>query len=149
MVAKKKLWYDMVMHKKHKYDLIVLLAMLGFGISVYLATSELLGFSVPCGITGGCDQVLNSKYSKLFGVPVAFFGVLYFFGLVFFSLLANYYAKAKKMLTLMLSVGALGALVFLYIQFFIIRQICQYCFATDVLAVILLLLDLNIEHKSA
>lgn len=138
-----------MIHKKHKYDIIVLLSLIGFGISVYLATSEFLGFSVPCGITGGCNQVLASKYSKLFGVPLALWGVIYFFGLTFFSLLSNHYAKAKKLLTLMLSVGALGALTFLYIQFFIIRQICQYCFAIDVLVIILLLLDLNVEYKRA
>lgn len=138
-----------MIHKKHKYDIIVLLSLVGFGISVYLATSELLGFSVPCGITGGCNQVLTSKYSKLFGVPLAMWGVLYFFGVVFFSLLANHYQKAKKLLTLMVSVGAMGAMWFLYIQFFVIKQICQYCFTTDVLAVVLLVWDLNIEHKKA
>ena len=78
------------MHKKYKYDILVLLALIGFGISVYLATSEIIGVSVPCGITGGCDQVLQSKYSKLLGVPLAMWGVLYFFGIVFFSLLSNH-----------------------------------------------------------
>ena len=135
------------MHKKYKYDILVLLALIGFGISVYLATSEIIGVSVPCGITGGCDQVLQSKYSKLLGVPLAMWGVLYFFGIVFFSLLSNHYTQAKKLLTLMVSLGALGALSFLYIQFFVIKQICQYCFTTDVLAVVLLVWDLNVEHK--
>lgn len=135
------------MLKRHKYDIIVLLAMIGFGISIYLATAKLLGLTVPCGISGGCNQVLESKYASLFGVPLAVWGVLYFAGVVFFSLLANSYQMARKILTSMLSLGALGALSFLYLQFFVIKQICRYCFVTDVLAIFLLLWDINFEHE--
>lgn len=135
------------MYRRHKYDLIVLLALIGFGVSVYLMASELLGFNVPCSLTGGCNEVLQSKYANLLGLPLPVWGIAFYFGVVFLSLLANHYQQGKKLLTWLLSLGSLGALSFLFIQFFVIGKICQYCLVTDVLAVALLLLDINIEHR--
>lgn len=135
------------MHKRHKYDIIVLLAFLGFGVSVYLMASELLGFAVPCSITQGCNEVLQSKYANLFNIPLPVWGIAFYFGVTFSALLASHYEKWKKVLTALLSVGALAALIFLYIQFFVLGKVCQYCLITDLLAVGLLVLDLNIEHR--
>lgn len=134
------------MYRKHKYDIIILLSLIGFGVSVYLMASELLGFNVPCSLTQGCNEVLQSKYARLLGLPLPVWGIAFYFGVVFFSLLANHYKQGKKLLTLLLSVGSLGALAFLFIQFFVIGKVCQYCLVTDVLAIALLLLDINIEH---
>lgn len=135
------------MHRKHKYDILVLLSLIGFGVSVYLLAAEYLGASVPCSITHGCNEVLNSKYSSIFGVPLPLWGIGFYLSVVFAALMSNHYANWKKYLTVLVSAGAVAALVFLYIQFFVLGKVCQYCLATDVLAVLLLLLDLNLEHQ--
>lgn len=135
------------MHRKHKHDILVILSLLGFGVSIYLGVAKILGLVVPCGLTNGCDAVLQSKYANLFGIPLAFWGVVYFAGVIVFSLLANHYQIWKKILTWFLGVGALAAAIFLGLQFFEIKSICQYCLITDILVILLFLLDLNIEHK--
>ena len=135
------------MHKKHKYDILILLSLIGLGVSVYLLAAESFGASLPCSITHGCNEVLGSRYSNIFGIPLPLWGIGFYVGVVFLSLMSNHYASWKKYLTILVSVGAAAALVFLYIQFFVLGKVCQYCLATDVLAVLLLLLDLNLEHK--
>ncbi len=135
------------MIKRHKYDIIVLLAIFGFGVSLYLAVTHYMGFTVPCDITHGCEVVLNSKYSSLYGVPLSVLGVLYFMAIIVTSLLANHYISWQKYLTYLLSLGALAALVFLSIQFFVLKKVCQYCLATDLTSVALFILDLNIEKR--
>jgi uncharacterized membrane protein len=135
------------MHKRHKHDIIVILSVFGFGVSMYLAVSHYLGIAVPCDITKGCEAVLSSKYSSLFGLPLSVWGVAYFSAVIFTALLANHYNLWRKILTALLGVGALMSLGFLGIQFFIIKKICQYCLTTDILGIILLLLDINIEHQ--
>jgi uncharacterized membrane protein len=135
------------MHKKHKHDIIVILAVLGFGISLYLSFAHYLGYTVPCGITHGCEVVLNSKYSMLFGLPLGVWGVGYFSAVIVSALLANSYLLWRKILTGLLGLGALAALVFLSLQFFVIKKICQYCLTTDLLSILLLILDINIEHR--
>lgn len=114
---------------------------------MYLAVSHYLGIAVPCDITKGCEAVLSSKYSSLFGLPLSVWGVAYFSAVIFTALLANHYNLWRKILTALLGVGALMSLGFLGIQFFIIKKICQYCLTTDILGIILLLLDINIEHQ--
>lgn len=135
-----------MLHKRHKHDIIVLLAMLGFADSVYLTVYKVLGIAIPCTITHGCETVLSSKYSVFLGVPLAVWGIVFFSAAIFAALMANHYAIWRKLLTLGLSLGSLGALVFLSLQFFVIKQVCQYCLLSDILVIILLLFDINIDH---
>ena len=135
------------MHKRHKYDIIVILAIVGFAISLYLTITHYMGFTVPCDITKGCEVVLNSKYSMLFGLPLSLWGVVYFSTVIFTGLLANHYSQWQKVLTALLAVGSLSSLVFLSLQFFVIKKVCQYCLAVDLLSISLFILDINIEHK--
>lgn len=135
------------MVKRHKYDIISILSIVALAISFYLAILHYYGFSVPCSITHGCETVLSSKYATEFGLPLAVWGVGYFFLLFLLSLLANRYLWAAKTLTVFLGLGSLSALVFLSLQFFVIKKICEYCFTTDSLTIIMLLFDINLEHQ--
>src|SRR5438270_146175 len=135
------------MHQKHKYDILSFLAVLGLCVALYLTITHYLGFTVPCNITHGCEVVLNSKYSMVFGLPLSLWGVGYFALVFICSLLANHYLLFRRLLTVLLAVGSLASLVFLSLQFFVIKKVCQYCLTADVLTIILLLLDLNIERR--
>ena len=142
------LCYNIDMYRKHKHDIIIVLALLGFGVSMFLAVSHYLGYLVPCDITHGCEAVLNSKYSSLLGLPLSVWGVAFFVAVIISSLLANHYIVWKKLLRVLLGIGALLALIFLVIQFFVLKKVCQWCFTTDTLTIIMFLWDLNIEHGS-
>ena len=133
-------------HRKHKYDIIITCSLLGFAVSVYLATAHYLGFTVPCDVTHGCEKVLSSQYSSIFGIPLSVLGIAFYTGIILTSLLANHYRNFKRLLTVFLVLGSIASVIFLSQQFFVIKQVCQYCLATDFLAIILLLIDLNIEH---
>jgi uncharacterized membrane protein len=136
------------MYRKHKHDIIVILALLGFGISLYLSFAHYLGYTVPCDVTHGCETVLTSKYAVMFGLPLAVWGVAYFTAVIISALLANSYLVWKRILSVLLGLGALASLVFLGLQFFVIKKVCQYCLTIDLLNVLLFILDLNIEHKA-
>ncbi len=135
------------MHHKHKYDIIVILAVVGFGISLYLAITHYLGLSVPCDLTHGCEVVLNSRYATLFGLPLSVWGSAYFVSVIISALLANHYQVWRKILTIILSFGALSALILLSIQFFVLKKVCQYCLAVDLTNILLFIFDINIERK--
>ncbi len=135
------------MHNRHKHDIIVLVSLIGFGIAVYLAVYHYLGYTIPCSVTHGCDTVLNSRFSTIFGLPVSVWGLVYFVGLIFSALMANHYRVWQTVLTVLLGFGALGALFFLADQFFIIKKVCEYCFTIDTLIILLFLWNLNVEHR--
>ncbi len=141
------MWYNTGMHRRHKHDIIIVLALIGFGVSMFLAVSHYLGYLVPCDITHGCEAVLNSKYASFVGLPLSVWGAAFFVGVILSSLLANHYILWRRLLSILLGLGALGSLALLIIQFFVIKKVCQWCFTTDVLTIIMFLWDLNIEHK--
>lgn len=135
------------MHRRHKHDIIIILSLIGFAVSVYLATAHYLGYTPPCTVTKGCEEVLSSKYAFLFGLPLSVWGIAFYTGVIGASLLANHYAVWKKLLTTYLGIGTVMAVIFLVIQFFVLKKVCQYCLTVDVLTILLFLWDLNIEHR--
>jgi uncharacterized membrane protein len=137
----------MLMHRRHKHDILVVLSLVGFADSVYLATAHYLGFQVPCDITRGCETVLSSKFASLLGLPLSVWGMAFYTAVIVLCLLANHYQVCKRLLTWFLVLGSALAAAFLFLQFFVIKQVCQYCLLADLLTVVLLLVDLNIEHK--
>jgi uncharacterized membrane protein len=133
-------------YRKHKYDIIVILSVVALCVSLYLAVAKSLDITVPCGVTKGCEAVLNSRYSELMGMPLPVWGIVFNGTVLVFALLANHYGLVRKYLTWLLGAGALAALGFLFIQFFLLKQVCQYCLVTDLIAILIFLWDLNIEH---
>jgi len=82
----------------------------------------------------GCDQVLGSSWSVLYGVPVALLGLVLYLVVLGSSLLRT---KLGRLVT---TTGAilivLGAGWFLSVQAFVIREFCLYCCLTHGLAVL-------------
>lgn len=134
------------MYKKHKFDIIIIFALLAFSVSLYLAISHYMNFLIPCSVTKGCESVLSSKYSSVYGIPLSVLGVAYFAGVIVTALLANHYIIFRRILTIFLGIGALFSLVFLFLQFFVIKKVCQYCLVIDFTGILLLIFDINIEH---
>ncbi len=135
------------MHRRHKYDIIIILSVIGFAVTVFLAVSRYLGFAVPCTVTHGCEVVLNSKYATFLGLPLSVWGIGFYSAVIFAALMANHYFNWRKILTGLLGFGALASLVFLSLQFFVIGKVCQYCLTSDLLTICLFIFDINIEHK--
>lgn len=135
------------MHRRHKYDIVIILSVVGFAVSLFLAITRYMGFAVPCDLTRGCEEVLASKYANFLGLPLSVWGVGFFSAAIICALLANHYGRFRRLLTWLLGAGAISSGIFLYIQFFVLGKVCQYCLIVDFLAIFLFLWDLNIEHR--
>ncbi len=115
--------------------LLLVLSFLGLADAWYLTQSALTGTALSCDIGAaldGCNIVAQSPYSKLFGLPLALYGVG-FYALVF-ALTASlfvWHARALYRFAVWLGiVGVLMSAVFLAIQFFLIKALCIYCLAS-------------------
>jgi uncharacterized membrane protein len=135
------------MHRRHKYDIIIILAVVSLAFSLFLAISKVLNIAVPCDITQGCEVVLNSKYAKIGGLPLSYLGVGFSSVVIILGLLANHYVTYRKILSAILGLGSLGALVFIGLQFLVIKSVCQYCLVVDLLTIGMFIWDMNIEHR--
>lgn len=113
---------------------IAVLALLGAGIASYLTIAHLTHTAVAC-VTGGCETVQNSKYSELFGIPVAAIG------LAGYVLLAASAAFRTDLARTAGAAAALAGLVFavylVYVQVGVIGAVCQWCVTSDGLLALL------------
>ncbi|MBP7671072.1 vitamin K epoxide reductase family protein [Candidatus Gracilibacteria bacterium] len=122
----------------------LILATIGFIDASYLTVSHLTGSAVNCSVTGGCDTVLASKYSEILGIPLSYLGLAYYATIFFIALyyLDGHNKKALQFLTIIPLSGFAFSLYLVYLQFFIIEAICQYCMVSAINSTILAILGL-------
>lgn len=103
------------------------LALIGVALSGYLTFTAWSGKTAAfCTEGAGCDVVLNSRWSTLFGMPTSFWGFLTY------ALLAavawNRYAGNQWRWAWVISLfGLLYSLYLTSISFFVLQAACQYC----------------------
>src|SRR4030095_14506496 len=103
------------------------LAIIGLALSGYLTFTAWAGKSVAfCTEGAGCDVVLNSRWSTLFGMPTSFWGFLTY------ALLAAvaWHRHADNQWRWAWVISLFGLFYSLYltsISFFVLQAACQYC----------------------
>ena len=120
------------MINRAKYTIILiifLLAILASGILTFVSVEEACG-----GTQTTCYAVQTSQYETTFGIKNAHAGI---FAFSIMAILTFLYIKKpskykKQMIALGIIGGALFALYFLYLQFFVIDALCRYCMVIDV-----------------
>lgn len=102
---------------------------IGIGDTLYLAYYHFLGLTPTCAI-GGCEIVLNSPYSSVFGVPLAYLGLVYYVYMLALAFLLSIDPDSKGLRFGALAYTAVGLLCsvgFELFQFFVIHALCMFC----------------------
>ena len=107
---------------------LVVISVIGFTDATYLTAKHYLDDPVTCSIFNGCETVTESKYSTIFNIPIALFGVFYY---LFISILLFLYmegiASALRLLVLATTAGFLTTLYLVYLQAFVLNAFCLFC----------------------
>lgn len=128
---------------------ILILAFLGLADSAYIAQHEMNGTPLICDINNlsGCNIVVASPYSYLFGIPIAEYGILFYS--ILFVLAALELAIFDQLLRRALQgvslVGVIASLYFTLMQVFVINAFCIYCLASALIALLILIFASFIE----
>ncbi|HEX3183863.1 MAG TPA: vitamin K epoxide reductase family protein [Pyrinomonadaceae bacterium] len=110
------------------YVVATVLALVGLTDALYLTIQHLSGSSVPCSVTGGCEEVLTSSYAVLAGIPLAGIGAAAYFSAFSLSILAAFgYRSAAKLLLPLVGTMVLVSVWLFYLQAAVIRAFCQFC----------------------
>lgn len=123
-------------------------ALIGFADSAYLTAQHVLGFVPPCTLKG-CEVVLASLYSQVGPVPLAALGLIYY-GLVLVLLVAYLDSWNRRFLHIaawVVSAGFLATLYLLYLQFFVIHAVCQYCLLSALMTFTLFGVSLRLMYS--
>lgn len=125
----------MLMNRTLLIVLLIVLSLFGIADSWYLYQSAVTDTALTCDIGGGldgCNIVAQSPYSQFMGLPLALYGVGFFsvmlvLGMVLFVLPSRLLYRPIYILSVL---GTVASIVFLFIQFTLIKAICIYCIAS-------------------
>ncbi|KGF71816.1 membrane protein [Neosynechococcus sphagnicola sy1] len=134
--------------------LIGAIALVGALGTAYLTIVKLTGGSAACP-TGGCEQVLNSPYGSVFGLPLPLFGFVAYLGMGILAVAPllvtsetnkELRTTLEKWTWLLLFIGGIAMAVFsgylMYILAFKLKVLCLYCLASAMLSLSLFFLAL-------
>jgi uncharacterized membrane protein len=121
------------------------LSLVGFGISLYLTIEHFQGKLLPCPANAvfNCQKVTTSKYSHVFGVPVALAGLLFYTGMVGINSPPLWWTRARWVPRARLAMAASGICFVLYLlaaELFSIKAICLWCTGVHVTTFFLFIL---------
>lgn len=117
--------------------ILLLLAFLGLVDTLYLGIKR--GKPVPCSITTGCEEVLNSEFSTVGGIPISWFGFAFYLA-VFSAAAFAVFSEDDRLLRwafwptlagFLISMGLVG------VQAFILHAYCQYCLGSAILTTLI------------
>jgi uncharacterized membrane protein len=122
---------------------IAVLAFVGMVDASYVAIHSSQGFLLPCGIAGGCDQVLSSPYARVLGIPVAWFGLAFYLTTAGSALFALFgFEHALRLSFPLVSLALAFTLYLFYLQALVIRAFCDYCLLSALLVTLIFVLHL-------
>lgn len=123
------------------------LALAGIFISIYLTLYKLgvIG-ELSCSI-GSCETVNTSRWSVLFGLPVAAWGILFYldvFGVALIGTMPRF--ENEPIISIVLvaeaAIGVLFSAWLTYLELAVIHAICIWCVASAVIVLIILLVSI-------
>ncbi len=134
--------------------LISALAVAGFSLALYIRSHKKEATPLVCPLNGKCEQVVHSKYSTLFGIPVEILGMIYYLivagtylvSLMFPDLLHPYVNYVVLGIT---TAAFFFSLYLTALQAFVLKSWCTWCLfsagiCTLIFALVLFLSDISL-----
>jgi uncharacterized membrane protein len=134
--------------------IMIAIAIMGVIENIYLTGIKLMGGTAVCP-TSGCNEVLNSPYASILGLPLTLFGFLAYTTVVILAvapLTVNPVTQKSRRQAVETQTGFLLFLVttamvcfssyLMYLLFFQIQAICPYCIASALFCLSLFVLTL-------
>jgi len=131
-----------------KRMIVAILSLVGVFLATYLTLYK-LGYieALACG-TGSCEVVQSSKWSKLFGQPVALWGLCFYVAMFALSFVGTFGALAESRrigiaLALMSACGVVFSGWLTFVELWLLHAICRYCVVSAGIVLVLFVLSVT------
>ncbi len=125
----------------------LVLGLMGFGIAQHIYGKKRSGKTLVCPLRSNCNLVINSDYSKFFGIPVEILGMVYYGTVVVYHLAHILFPEILGS-SVILAALAFSTIAFLFsmyltaVQAFILKQWCAWCLTSAGLSLSIFLLTI-------
>ncbi|OGO74848.1 MAG: hypothetical protein A3K45_05160 [Chloroflexi bacterium RIFOXYC12_FULL_59_14] len=128
----------------HKASLV--LVVIGIIVSIYMTIYKLTDNNAMCLGNGGCSVVNTSKYSEIYGIPVALVGVGGYAAILLWHLLEKRTEFLRQNATLFIFGLALAGFLFtlylVYVEFAILKALCPFCLTSQAAMTIIFVISI-------
>ena len=117
------------------------LALIGIADAFYVGQATYAGRPLWCPVIDGCNTVANSPYARILGLPLAYFGLVFYLGMFAVAglLAIRPFARALRLAAVVYAaIGVLSSIYFMYVQLGYIRAVCIYCILSAITTLLLL-----------
>lgn len=114
------------------YAFVVMAALGGFGVSANVWHTKRSGKELVCPAGSNCNVVVNSRYSRFFGIKLEYMGMAYFtliiLGYLALILFPEFFVGGRLLaLSLLTVAAALFSCYLLFVQAILLRSWCIWC----------------------
>jgi uncharacterized membrane protein len=124
---------------------LIALAIIGLLVSVYMTIYKITSNDNMCIGSKDCSVVNASRYSELYGIPVAVFGVLGYaaiLAVLLFERNPGFFNQNGTMLLFGISLtGFLFTLYLIYLEIALIKAYCPFCIASQATMTVIFILS--------
>ncbi len=126
------------------FRMILTCGIIGCIDAIYLSIEHVVaanGGTIFCivGAPGSCNIVLQSIYSTVMGIPLAYLGLFYYIAILAIVIRLHRVRDIRfwHLLQGIISFGFLTSLYLVYIQLFVLQTICPYCMVSAAMSTIM------------
>jgi uncharacterized membrane protein len=131
---------------KWLYRVSVILVVIGLLVSVYMTIYKVTSNDALCLGSGDCSTVNASRYSEVYGIPVATVGITGYFAILlvhWYEGRDKFFDKNGPMLIFGLALaGFLFTVYLIYVEFAILRAFCPFCLTSQVAMTIIFVISI-------
>ena len=131
--------------EKRLSQLAIILTIIGLLVSIYMTIYKFLKIEAMCVGSGGCHVVNASRYSEVYGIPVAVLGIAGYLAILAVLLLerkAGFFQQNGTLLFFGLSLtGFLFTLYLIFVETVLIKAYCPFCITSQTAMTIIFIIS--------
>jgi uncharacterized membrane protein len=131
---------------KWLYRTSMILAVVGLLVSIYMTIYKVTSNDALCLGSGDCSTVNASRYSEVYGIPVASVGIAGYFAILlthWYERRDKFFGKNGSMLIFgMALTGFLFTVYLIYVEFAILRALCPFCLVSQTVMTIIFIISI-------
>ena len=131
---------------KWLYRISMILVVIGLLVSIYMTIYKVTSNEAMCLGSGECSTVNASRYSEVYGIPVAVVGIAGYVAI----LLVQWYEQRDKffekngplLIFGMALAGFLFTVYLIYVEFAILQALCPFCLASQAAMTVIFIISI-------
>ena len=131
---------------KWLYRVSMILAVVGLLVSIYMTIYKATSNDALCLGSGDCSTVNASRYSEVYGIPVASVGIAGYLAILlvhWYEHRDEFFKKNGPMLIFgMALTGFLFTVYLIYVEFAILKALCPFCLTSQAAMTIIFIISI-------